>query len=279
MPTAVEDGQFAAAKKARLEKKTKAAAAESDKKQKVVEEAAAEEKRIAAVKKEKEANDARRANNINARDEAKAKQMEKKVKMPTKKARKKKPKGAAEEEVNQATTPADAEDEAASAMLHAEDVAAGEGDQVTENEDEQTQPRDFTADGPQAAGEGENTNDEGGEDDATSVDAHDNEEGEEGGEESEEDKKEESGEPEADLQPKMVGDGEGWCKGGKVSGMSAGWWGCGSAGGVNGDEAVADRLQWKNDRTQNPIPNAEAVELAKVTSPLVRTRTTYPPHS
>jgi hypothetical protein len=237
-----------------------------------VDQAAAEKKRIAAAEKDKEASDARRANNINARDEAKAKQMEKKVK--TKKARNNKPKGAAEEEVNQASTPADAEDEAASAMLHAEDVAAGEGDQVTENEDGQTQQRDFTADGPQAAGEGENTNDEGGEDDSTSVDARDNEAGEEGGEESEEEKFEESGEPEDDLQPTMVGNGEGWWKGGMVSGMSKCWWSVESVGGVNGDEAVADRLQWKNDGTQNPISNAEAVELAKVTSPLVRTRTT-----
>ena len=77
----------------------------------------------------------------------------------------------------------------------------------------------------------------------------------------------------------MVGDGEGRWKGGNVTGMSAGWWGYESAGGVNGDEAVADRMQWKNDGTQNPISNAEAVELAKVTSPLARTRTTYPPHS
>ena len=85
--------------------------------------------------------------------------------------------------------------------------------------------------------------------------------------------------PENDLQTEMVGDGEGWWKGGKVTGLSAGWWGFEGAGGVNGNAAVADRLQWKNDGTQNPISNAEAVELAKVTSPLVRTRTTYPPHS
>ena len=32
-------------------------------------------------------------------------------------------------------------------------------------------------------------------------------------------------------------------------------------------------------RIKDPISNAEAVELAKVASPLVRTPTTYPPHS
>ena len=69
--TAAEDDRLASlasAKKARAEKKAKAAAAVSEKKQKAVDQAAAEEKRIAAVKKEKEASDARRANNINARD-------------------------------------------------------------------------------------------------------------------------------------------------------------------------------------------------------------------
>ena len=178
-----------------------------------------------------------------------------------------------------ATTPAGAEDEAASAMWHAEEVAAKEGDEVKENEDGETQPRDFTSEGPHAASEGENTNDEGGEDELTSVDAPDNESGEEGGEENEEEKKEESGEAEADLKPKMVGDGQAWWKGGKnVTGMSAGWWGHEGPLGVNGEEAVADRLRWKNEGTQNPIPNVEAVELAQVTCPLVRTRTTYPPH-
>ena len=262
MPTAAEEtaaeddrlASLASAKKARAEKKTKAAAAASEKKQKAVNQAAAEEKRIAAVKKEKEASDARRANNINARDEAKAKLVEeKKVNMP-KKARNRKPKAAAEEEVNPATTPAGAEDEAASAMWHAEEVAAEEGDEVTENEDGQTQPRDFTADGPQAAEEGENTNDEGGESSATSVDADENKEDEEGGEESEGEEMEESGsgrEPESPendlqteiLQTEMVGDGAAWWKGGtNVTGMSAGWWGHERAGGVNGEEAVADRL-------------------------------------
>ena len=276
--TAAEDDRLASlasAKKARTEKKEKTAAALSEKKQKAVDQAAAEKKRIAAAEKEKEASDARRANNINAREHAKAKEVEEKGK----KERDGKRKGAAEEDVSHATTPAGAEDEAASAMWHAEEVAAKEGDEVKENEDGETQPRDFTSEGPHTASEGENTNDEGGEDELTSVDAPENESGEEGGEENEEEKKEESGEAEADLKPKMVGDGQAWWKGGKnVTGMSAGWWGHERAGGVNGDEAVADRLIWKNEGTQNPITNAEAVELAQVTCPLVRTRTTYPPH-
>ena len=161
--------------------------------------AAAEDKRIAAVKKEKEVSDARRENNINARAEAKAKQEEEKGKK-TKKARDEKPKAAAED-VIPAITPAGGEDEAASAMLHAQEVAANEGDEVKENEDGETQQRDFTSEGPHAASEGENTNDEGGEDELTSVDAPENESGEEGGEEDEEEEKEESGEAEADLQP------------------------------------------------------------------------------
>ena len=63
-------------------------------------------------------------------------------------------KGAAEEDVSHATTPAGAEDEAASAMWHAEQVAAKEGDEVKENEDGETQPRDFTSEGPHTASEG-----------------------------------------------------------------------------------------------------------------------------
>ena len=195
-----------------------------------------------------------------------------------KKARDGKRKGAAEEDVSHATTPAGAEDEAASAMWHAEEVAAKEGDEVKENEDGETQPRDFTSEGPHTASEGENTNDEGGEDELTSVDAPENESGEEGGEEDEEEEKEESGEAEADLQPEMAGDGEGWWKRGNVTGMSEGWWGYEGAGGVDGEEAVADRLIWKNEGTRNPITNAVAVALAQVTCPLVRTRTTYAPH-
>jgi hypothetical protein len=277
----------AAAKLARVEKKTKADAALLGKKQKEVDQAAAEEKKTAAAKKEKEASDARRASTIHARDEAKAKQEEEKLnKAPTKKVRNEKPKLAEAEDVTPASTPAGAEDVAASAMLHAEEVAAKEGVEVKENEDGETQSRDFTTEGPQepqrakgaAASEGENTNDEGGEDDLTSVDARDNESGEEGGEENEEEENEESGEAEADLQPEMVGDGQGWWKGGNVTGMSAGWWSYEGAGGVNGEEAVADRLKWKNEGTQNPITSATAVILAQVTCPLVRTRTTYPPH-
>ena len=163
-------------------------------------------------------------------------------------------------------------------MWHAEEVAAKEGDEVKENEDGETQPRDFTSEGPHTASEGENTNDEGGEDELTSVDAPENESGEEGGEENEEEEKEESGEAEADLQPEMAGDGEGWWKRGNVTGMSEGWWGYEGAGGVDGEEAVADRLIWKNEGTRNPITNAVAVALAQVTCPLVRTRTTYAPH-
>ena len=248
----------------------------SEKRQKAEDQAAAEDKRIAAVKKEKEVSDARRENNINARAEAKAKQEEEKGKK-TKKARDEKPKAAAED-VIPATTPAGGEDEAASAMLHAQEVAANEGDEVKENEDGETQQRDFTSEGPHAASEGEDTNDEGGEDELTSVDAADNESGEEGGEENEEEEKEESGEEEADLQPEMAGDGEGWWKRGNVTGMSEGWWGYEGAGGVDGEEAVADRLIWKNEGTRNPITNAVAVALAQVTCPLVRTRTTYAPH-
>ena len=62
----------------------------SEKKQKAEDLAAAEDKRIAAVKKEKEVSDARRENNINARDEAKAKQVEEKGNK-VKKARDEKP--------------------------------------------------------------------------------------------------------------------------------------------------------------------------------------------
>ena len=60
--------KFAAASKARADKKTKAAAAESDKKLREVEEAEAEEKRKEAVKKAAEMNDARRAKTINSRE-------------------------------------------------------------------------------------------------------------------------------------------------------------------------------------------------------------------
>ena len=76
------------------------------------------------------------------------------------------------------------EDEAACAMLNAEERAAGEGEQVTENEEVQPQQRDFTAGGPQAAEQGENTKEEGGEDDASGVDADEKkEDAGEGGEE------------------------------------------------------------------------------------------------
>ena len=277
--------KFVAAAAARAEKKTKADAAESGKKLREVEEAESEEKRKEAVKQAAEINDERRAKTINAREEATVKQ-EAETKKP--KPKKKKPSAAAEVEVNKPEVEKfmgdvvggvevlgecdpqakPAEEEAASAMLAAEKQAADEENAGEGNQVEGEQEVDFTQ-GGHVAQEGE--------------EGEEGESGEEGEEdESGEDGEEDGVEGEADLQmdEMMVGDGQVWWKGGrKVTGVSQGWWGFESAGGVTGNAAVEDRLRWKNDGTLHPITSAEVVDLAQVPSPLVRTPTTYPPHS
>ena len=71
----------------------------------------------------------------------------------------------------------------------------------------------------------------------------------------------------------LKGDGVGWWKGGNViSGLSSGW--LESAGGPMGEAAKAERVDYKNEGTRNPISSADLVELAKVPSPLYHLSTT-----
>ena len=79
---------------------------------------------------------------------------------------------------------------------------------------------------------------------------------------------------ENDLQEEvMTGDGVGWWKGGNViTGLSSGWFN--SAGGTMGEAAKAERVDYRNEGTRNPISSDDLVELAKVPSPLYHLSTT-----